>query len=163
MRRAVLVVGILMSAASARADSLWDAELRFGYGVSVGGSQGMTTTRASPLTIAAMASYAFEQEPPLSTYGGLTIETLDRTSIGAVAGIKLASGPLRLAAGGAWIFAPATLWGATGSIGTCKRVAKTIQACGDVQLATYFAGTDLPHGAAVTVIQLAMGLVIDAP
>lgn len=150
--------------AHAEPQSMWDAELRLGYGVAVGGNQGMTTARTSPLTIAAIGAYAFEQDPPLSVYGGATVETLDRTSIGTVFGVKLTpDSPLRVSAGGAWVFAPTTLWGATASIGACKRVARSVKGCADLQVATYFAGTDLPEGSALTVVQLAMGLVIDAP
>jgi len=163
------IIGTLLTlgaahVARAEPQSMWDAELRLGYGVAVGGNQGMTTTRSSPLTIAAMASYAIEQDPPLSLYGGATLETLDRTSVGTVFGVKLTpDSPLRVSAGGAWVFAPTTLWGATASVGACTRVARSVKACADVQIAAYFAGTDLPEGSAMTVVQLAMGLVIDAP
>lgn len=158
----VLIAVVLCAGAGAHADTLWDAELRFGYGVTRGGAAGAMTTRASPLTVTAMAAWAFNDDPPLMGYGGLSLETLDRNSIGAVFGVKMAAfGPFHVAAGGTWIFAPYTLWGATATLGACKRVGKAVQACGDLQLVEYFAGTDLPHHHAITEAQLAFGIVFD--
>lgn len=166
MRTLILLTGLLVVASgTARAESLWDGELRLGYGVALGGGPGMTTTRVSPLTIAGIASIAIEEEPRLDGYGGVIIETLDRTSIGSLFGIKLSprDTPLRFTAGGTYVFAPFTLWGATASAGVCHRVGRAVQLCGDLQLTAYFAGTDLPDDHAVTQGQLTLGLVIDAP
>jgi len=106
------------------ADPLWDAEVRLGYGVAVGGGGGMTSTRPTPLSIAVLGSVLVNEEPMLSGYGGLTVETLDRNSIGVLGGVKLVpqGSPLRLMGGGTWVFAPLTLWGATASGGACGHV-----------------------------------------
>ena len=159
--RSLLLLVLLCSRVGA--DPLWDAEVRLGYGVAVGGGGGMTSTRATPLTIAALGSVAVEEEPHLSAYGGITAETLDRSSVGALAGVKLApTAHVRLTGGGAWIAAPYTLWGATGSIGTCGHMSRGMGLCGDVLLTSYFSGSDLPKGRSVTQFQLALGMVFDA-
>lgn len=143
---------------------MWEAELRLGYGVSVAGSGGMTSTRPTPLTIQAIGSVAISDEPAMATYGGLAVETLDRSSVGAVAGVRLSphDSRLRLTGGGIWVFAPYTLWGATASGGACRRHTGSIGICGDLQLTAYFAGTDLAPGHTVTQIQAVLGMVFDA-
>jgi hypothetical protein len=147
----------------ARAESLWEADLRAGYGVAMSGSQGTMSARPSPLTLEATGSLAVNEDPNVAGFAGLVVETLDRTGVGTVVGARLTQGPIRLAGGGTWIFAPYTLWGAIASAGTCIRVARSAQLCGDAQLTTYFAGTDLVKGHAVTQAQLVIGVAIDAP
>lgn len=153
---------VLMLMSPARADSLWEAELRLGYGVSLGGSGGMTSTRPTPLNVTAIGSVAVREEPRMYAYGGLVVETLDRNAVGAVAGVRLAppDRAIRLAAGGAWLFAPYSLWGVTASGGACRRGSVAI--CGDVQLTAYFAGSDLAEGRTVTQVQAVLGIVFDA-
>ena len=116
-----------------------------GYGVAMGGGGGMTSTRATPLTLGALGSVAVNDDPKLSGYGGLVVETLDRNSVGTLFGVKLTpdDGKLRLMGGGTWIMAPRTLWGATASGGVCRHVAHGMGACGDLLLTAYLAGTDL--------------------
>lgn len=153
---------LLLLAHSASADPLWDAELRVGYGIATGGSGQMATRRPTPLTITALTHIAFNEDPPLAGYGGITVETLDRNSVGAVFGVKLAASKhLRLAGGGTYIVAPYTLWGATASGGVCGHASDSMSACGDLQLTTYFAGTDLADGHTVTQIQLVLGMVFE--
>jgi hypothetical protein len=101
-----VVLGILLISGAARAESLWEAELRLGYGVAVGGGQGMPTTRSSPLTFQGTASIAFDDDPLLYGYGGMIVETLNRSSVGAVAGVRLEVGKLRLSGGGVRIIEP---------------------------------------------------------
>jgi hypothetical protein len=160
--RSLVILATLMSTASA--DPLYEAELRVGYGLAVGGGDGMTTKRTTPLTLAAVAAIAINEAPPVSAYGGLVIETLDRSSAGVMAGVRLSprDSMFRLAAAGTWIVAPYTLWGAIASAGACKRVGAGWSACGDLQLTTYVAGTDLPEGHTVTQIQAVLGMVFDA-
>lgn len=161
--RPLLIVCALATLAHAD-PSLWDGELRLGYGVALGDDGGKTmTTRSSPLSIAAIASVYINDDPPLSAFGGLTLETIDRNSVGAVAGIRLSPDgtALRFAIGGTYIVAPYTMMGALASGGTCHRMAHTFKICGDVQLTSYFAGTDLPRGHMVTEAQLVIGVVID--
>jgi hypothetical protein len=166
--RSIVVVGVvgvvLGTGAGARADSLWEAEVRAGYGVAVAGGPGMSAAHTSPLTLAATASIAVNEEPALFGFGGVTVETLDRASIGVLGGIRLvpAGSPLRVAAGATWIFAPKTMWGALASGGACHRTSHTMKVCGDLQLTSYFAGTDLPAGHMVTEAQLVLGVVLDA-
>jgi len=142
---------------------LWEADLRAGYGVAMSGTQGTMSARPSPLTLEATGAIAVNEEPAVSGYAGALVETLDRSGVGTVFGARLIEGPLRLAGGGTWIFAPYTLWGATASAGTCWRVARGAQLCTDAQLTAYFAGTDLVKGHAVTQAQLVIGVAIDAP
>lgn len=159
---------VLLLSATAHAspadETLGEAELRLGYGIAVGGGEGgMTTKRPTPLTITALGAIATSDEPHTSAFGGFVIETLDRSSVGVTAGVRLQpTRAIRLAAGGTWMFAPYTLWGATGSVGACARGKAKLGLCGDVQLTTYFAGTDLTDGRATTQIQAVVGMTFDA-
>lgn len=161
---ALASAGYIASVAPAEADPLWQAEARLGYGVAVGGSAARMSTRSSPLSIAAIASLEFDDEPPLYGYGGLIVETLDRNEAGATGGIRFQprDSRLRLAGGGVWMVAPSSLFGATASGGVCGRWKPLIGVCGDLQLTAYFAGSDLADGRAVTELQLVVGMVFDA-
>lgn len=163
-RRVRSLLLILAWCSRVGADPLWDAEVRLGYGVAVGGGGGMTSTRPTPLSIAAIGSVLVNEEPALSGYGGLTVETLDRNSIGVLGGVKLSpqGSPLRLMGGGTWVFAPLTLWGVTASGGACGHVSRGMGMCGDLLVTGYFAGTDLEKGRTVTQVQLAVSMVFDA-
>jgi hypothetical protein len=160
--RSTAIAVVLLVGTPAHAESLWEAELRVGYGVSAAGNGEMTTMRPTPLTVAAIGSIAVREEPRLFAYGGLTAEMLDRNAIGAVAGVRLEprGTPVRLAGGGAYLIAPYSLAGATGSVGACMR--GKLSLCGDVQLTAYFAGSDLADRRTVTQVQGVIGLVFDA-
>ena len=67
---------------------------------------------------------------------------------------------MRIAAGGVWVYAPASRWGATASVGTC-RTRKALGLCGDLQLTTYIAGAAIQPGHSVTEIQAVFGMVFD--
>jgi hypothetical protein len=157
--RTLLVLFLLTGVAGA--EPLWDAEVRLGFGFEMVGGDNMTAAHSAPMTIEGIGAYAFDDDPWLYGYGGFVIETLDRNSIGGTAGIQLASGPLRARLGGTYIFAPLSLYGMNASGGVCKRMTKSIKACGDLDLTEYFAGKDLEEGHAVTQIQLVFGMVID--
>jgi hypothetical protein len=148
----------------AAADPLWQAEVRAGYGIAMGGSGEWLSQRPTPLTLAMIARFAFNEDPPLSGYGGLLIETLDRNAAGAVFGVQLtpAGSPLRLSAGGSWIATPYTLWGPTTSLGVCVRATARTSLCSDLELTAYVGGSDLPEGRTVTQGQLVLGVVFDA-
>jgi len=152
------------AAAAPESLPLWQAEVRAGYGVAMGGSGSRMSTRPTPLTLAAIASFAFNEEPLLYGYGGLLVETLDRNAVGAVFGVRFSpqGSRLRLSGGGTWMVAPATLFGATASGGACMRWKPRIGLCGDVQLTAFFAGSDLADGRAITQAQLVVGMVFDA-
>ena len=142
--------------------SLWEAELRVGYGLAVTGGAEMTSTRTTPLGLAAIGALAVREEPRVYAFGGITAETLARNAVGVLAGVRIQpfEGAVRLAAGGTWMFAPATLWGAVGSVGVCHR--GTLGLCVDAQLTTYVAGTGLPPDETITQLQLVGALVFDA-
>ena len=146
------------------ADALWEAELRAGYGISVGGAGEQMSARPTPLTLEASVSFAFNEDPPLAGYGGLTVETLDRNSVGAIGGVILTphDSHLRLAAGGVYIVAPYTLWGASASLGLCFHVAARNKVCGAIEATAYFAGNDLPDGRTATDGKLVLGLGFEA-
>lgn len=157
-----VLLAIMLLAAPAVAEPLADAELRLGYGVAMSGGGGMTTARTTPLTITAQGALLVRDEPQLAAFGGLVVETLDKSSVGAVAGMRLTGldRAIRLAGGATTIIAPYTLWGAVASAGVCKR--NRIGICGDLQLTAYFAGTDLAEGRTVTHVQAVLSMVFDA-
>lgn len=165
LRVAVTALAALavLAGAPAAADPLYQAEIRAGYGIAVGGSGAAMSTRATPVTLAAIAAFAFNEQPPLFGYAGLLVETLDRNSAGAVFGVRYTppQSRLRLAAGGAWVVAPYMLFGASASGGLCMRWKPRIGVCGDLQVISYFAGSDLADGRAVTQAQLVAGMVFD--
>lgn len=144
-----------------REPSLWEAELRLGYGVSMTGGDEMSSTSTTPLDVSAILAIAIREEPRVYAFGGIVAETLERTGVGVVAGVRLApgSGAIRVAAGGTWIAAPATLWGAMGSAGVCLRGALGL--CLDAELTSYFAGTAIGPDQTITQVQLVAGLVFD--
>lgn len=159
---------LLASIAASRpgaADPLWWGELRTGYGVAVSGSGSAMSVQSTPVTLAAIVSFAFNVDPPLSGYGGLLVETFDRNAAGAVFGVTLSprDTPLRLSAGAAWLVAPYTLWGATASAGVCMHAATHVRLCADLQLTAYVGGSDLGEGRTVTQAQLVGGVAFDAP
>jgi hypothetical protein len=157
---------LVLVAHTAAADPppLYEAELRLGYGVAVEAGADMMATRPSPLTIAATGSIAVSAEPQVAAYAGLVAETLHHRSVGATAGARLTSPqlPIRLAAGGVWMFAPYTLWGLQGSAGACMRGGVGVGLCADLQLTAYVAGTDLAPDETITQVQGVIGLVFDA-
>jgi hypothetical protein len=159
------VLAVIASPSSrAEAEPLWQAEVRAGYGIAMGGSGEWVSKRPTPLTLAAIARFAVHDEPALAGYGGLLIETLDRNAAGAVFGVQLTprNGALRLSAGGSWIAAPYTLWGPTTSLGVCVRAGAGTSLCSDLQLTAYVGGNDLPEGRTVTQGQFVLGIVFDA-
>lgn len=158
------VAALVIAAAPATAEPLWQAEIRAGYGVATGGSGARMSTRKSPLTLAAIAAFAFNEEPLLYGYGGLLVETLDRNEAGATFGVRYSprGSRLRLSGGGTWMVAPESLFGATASGGVCMQWKPSIGLCGDIQLTAFVAGSDLAPGRAITQAQLVAGMVFDA-
>src|SRR6188768_3043022 len=121
MRLALCIVAVL--GAPAAAQPLWEAELRVAYGVAMGKETDMAEShRTTPLTLEATGAVAVSDEPEISTYGGITVETVQHNTFGFVGGIKLRvpDMPVRLAAGALWIYAPGTRWGVSASGGVCK-------------------------------------------
>jgi hypothetical protein len=158
---ALLVLGI---AAPAAAEPLWQAEVRAGLGIAAGGTGIAMSRRPSPFTLAAVAVFAFNEDPPLAGYGGLMVEMLDRNAVGTVFGVQLTphGSHLRLSGGGTWLVAPYTLWGATASAGACTHVTARVGVCGDLQLTAFFAGSDLADGHTITQGQFVAAMVFDA-
>jgi hypothetical protein len=158
------LAALLGSSRPSAAEPLWQAEVRAGYGLAVSGNGTQMSTRATPLTVSAIAAFAFNEDPPLAGYGGLTVEMVDRSSVGTVFGVILRphDSRLRLSAGGVYIMAPYTLWGMTASAGLCFHIASRTGLCADAQLTAYIAGSDLADGRTSTAGQGLLGLVFDA-
>jgi hypothetical protein len=161
---ALVVVAALGSSRPSAAEPLWQAEIRAGFGVAVSGNGTQMSTRTTPLTVAAIAAFAFNEDPPLAGYGGFTVEMVDRSSVGTVFGVTLRphDSHLRLSGGGVYIVAPYTLWGVTASAGLCFHITSRTGLCADAQLTAYFAGSDLADGRTSTAGQGLLGLVFDA-
>lgn len=125
----------------------------------------MTTMRTSPLVLQAQGAVAFSDEPRLLGYGGVTVEAVNRNSIGAIFGVQFAPSDsrFRLSGGATAIFAPYSLYGATASGGMCQRWTRSMKLCGDAVLTTYFAGTDLVPHQTENQIQLVIGIQFDGP
>jgi hypothetical protein len=151
--------------ASPLGEALWKAEIQAAYGLSVGGSGEAMSRRPTPLTINAIAAIAFSEDPPLSIYGGLTAETLDRNAAGIVTGLELNpyDSVLHVAGGVTALVTPYTLWGATISGGVCGHLTRSFGLCLDLVLTAFLGGSDLPEGRTVSQGQLALGLMFDAP
>lgn len=144
-------------------DPLWQAEVRLGFGAEMGGSGSRMTTRSSPVTFEALASFAVQDDPRIMGFAGLIAEMYNRNSAGVTAGITYAPGGtnIRLSGGGIALVAPESLIGATASGGLCRKKRGPMRLCGDLQLTEYFAGGDLAAGHAVTQLQLVFGAVFD--
>ncbi len=175
VRTLLLVCGVLLPVtAAAEPVSLWEAELQLGYGVTRrggaeppttdgamrGGDAEMSATTTGPLVFSAIGSVAVSDDPPALAFGGLTVETLDRSSVGVIGGIRLEPTqlPVRLRGGGIWMFVPETLWGAQASIGSCLGHG-TFGVCADIQVTSYFGGTGLPNDETELQVQLAFSFV----
>jgi len=161
---AIAVAAALGASRPSSAEPLWQAEVRAGYGVAVSGNGTQMSTRTTPLTVGAVASFAFNEDPQLSGYGGLTVEMVDRSAVGTVFGVTLRphDSHLRLSGGGVYIVAPYTLWGMTASAGLCFHVTSRTGLCVDAQLTAYLTGSDLAEGRTSTAGQGVLGLVFDA-
>ena len=160
----LLVFPILAAlTAPAAAQPLWEAELRMGYGVSMGKETDMSTAhRTTPLTLEATGAIAISDEPEVSGYGGILVETVQHNSFGFVGGIKLRvpEMPVRLSAGAIFAYAPATKWGVSASGGMCKE-SGAVALCADLQLTNYFAGDAIDPGHTITEVQLVLGIGFD--
>jgi hypothetical protein len=163
LRFAILAASLLVPAGVAVADPLWSAELRAGYGVAVGGGAGMASLRGSPITLELTGAIAVREEPHLYGFGGLVVETGDRSAAGLVGGVRLDPrfAGLRLSGGMQYIATPYTVWGPLAAIGACGRVGKALRLCGDVQATIYVGGSDLPDDKATSQFQLVLGVAID--
>lgn len=142
------------------ADPLWEAELRLGFGLMSRGTQMESHTGRSPLSIQALGAVAINDEPHVMAYAGLAAELMERSGVGATAGarVKVPELPLRVGGGGTLMYAPATLWGAHGSVGSCFG-AGALALCTDVQMTAYFAGKALPNDETEVQVQLVIGFV----
>lgn len=174
VRTLSIVCGVLLPlTAAAEPVSLWEAELQLGYGVTRRGgveratsgdvmrsTAEMSGTTTGPLVVTAIGSVAVSDDPPALAFGGLTVETLDRSSVGVIGGIRLEPTelPVRLRGGGIWMFVPETLWGAQASVGSCLGHG-TFGVCADIQLTAYFGGTGLPNDQTELQAQLAFSFV----
>lgn len=138
------------------------AEVRVGYGLAVGGGSGRASVRGSPLVLAARAAVAIREEPRMSGYGGLVVETLDRTGIGGDAGVSLEPSPRnRLRAGAVAMVAPYRLYGGEVGGGHCFASGPT-HVCLDLDASVFVAGTDLPSGGAALQVLVGLGVGFDA-
>lgn len=147
----------------AGADPLWDAQVRAGYGVAVDAQHGAaSSTTPSPLSLEVLGTIAVNEDPPVSVMGGMVAETMRRGDVGVMGGVELKpkGTPFRFDAGGSWIYAPKTLWGAKASAGACKKVSPTLGMCGDVELTVYLAGDGLAMGHEITQVQFQLGFTI---
>lgn len=153
---------IAASAGAVRAEPLGSVEVRTHFGVSAGGGSGRTTVRTTPLTFSALGRWAVRDQPRISAYGGLVIETLDRVGAGMEGGMALLSGRrARLRAGAKAIAYPYTLYGPTLGASVCT-VPEGMRGCADVMLDVFVAGTDLPDDGAAVQVLFGLGVVIDA-
>lgn len=121
-----------------------------------------TSHRTTPLTIEATGAVAISDEPEISVYGGIIVETVQHNSFGFVGGLKIhvPEMPVRLAAGAIWAYAPHTKWGVSASGGMCKEKG-ALALCADLQLTNYFAGDAIDDGHTVTEVQLVLGIGFD--
>ncbi len=126
-------------------EPLWEAEIELGYGMSKTTSAEMVPASVGPMSFAALAAVAINDEPHAYAVGGLVGEAIQRYGIGVTAGARLVvpGTPVRLTGTGVWMVAPDTLWGASAAAGACFGHG-ALGVCGDLQLTAYFAGTGLP-------------------
>lgn len=145
VRTAILLLLVPTIAVAEPAHPLWEAELQVGYGITKHTDEGMSHSAVGPMSFAALASIAINEEPRAYAVGGLVGETLERDAIGVTAGARLVvpNTPVRVTGAGVWMVAPKTLWGASAAAGACWGQG-TLALCADVQMTAYVAGTALP-------------------
>lgn len=102
MWRSLTVSLVMVLGGSARAESLWEAEVRVGYGVATGSENDEPAKKTTPVTITAVGAMAISDDPKMSVFGGVTVETVQRNAFGFVGGLRfLVPGtPVHLDAGG---------------------------------------------------------------
>ncbi len=180
--RRLLPLLLLTTSSAATAQPLWEAELRVGYGLAIEsgkatteptdptitelGTEPIMQTPASPapMTLAAIGAVAVREQPNLSAFGGLIVEQRGDSAVGVTGGVRLypGNGRIRLTAGGIYLHAPETSWGASASAGACIRVASMLRTCGDLQVTTYFGGTAIAASETLTQIQAVLGVAFDS-
>ena len=131
----------------------------------VDGRRRRTIVLASvPVTLWALAEYAFQSEPWTSLYGALIVEGRDRAALGMAGGVRVrpTEGQLRLGAGGVVIAAPLSIFGASASLGSCYDLSSSSHLCLDLEGTMFFAGSDLPDERVATQLQLVIGVAFDA-
>lgn len=163
MWRSLTVSLVMVLGGSARAESLWEAEVRVGYGVATGSEKSdEAAKKTTPVTITAVGAMAISDDPKMSVFGGVTVETVQRNAFGFVGGLRfhVPGTPVHLDAGGVWIYAPETRWGALASVGACKERGK-FGFCADLELTSYVAGSAMESGHQVTEIQAVLGMAFD--
>ena len=142
--------------------ALVSAEVRAGYGVSVGGGAGRASLRGSPLILAARVAVAIRDQPRMSGYGGLVIETLDRTGVGGEGGITLEpSIRTRVRAGVIAMIAPYKIYGGAVGAGRCF-VPGSARICLDLDADVFVGGSDLPMSGAALQVVFGLGNGFDA-
>ncbi len=156
------LVVVMAMASTARAEpSLGSAEMRLSYGLAAGGGSGRSSLGATPLVLSLGGSMAIREQPRVSGFAAIVVETFDRTGAGGEAGLMLTPGAhLRLRAGVIGIAAPYTIWGGATGASVCWPVAG-VRACGDLSVDVLVGGTDLPSGSALLQVRLGLGAVFD--
>jgi hypothetical protein len=154
------LLGVLPAPVSAD-DALASAELRVGYGLATGGGAGRASVRGSPLVLTVAGALAIRDQPRVSGYGGLIIETLDRTGAGGEAGLMLTPDDgLRVRAGVIAVAAPYTIWGAVIGASVCRRFGD-MRGCADLSGDFLVGGTDLPEKTVAFQLLAGVGMVLD--
>ena len=163
LSRLLVAAALFLPAVPAAAEPLWAAERRAGYGVAVGGGAGMAGVRTSPLTLELTGAIAVVDQPRVLAVAGVIAETLDRSAVGGVGGVRLDPRfhGLRLGAGMTYFAAPYTLWGPSAAAGVCRRVGRVLSGCVDVQATFFVGGNDLPDDKASSQFQLVLGVAVD--
>jgi hypothetical protein len=154
-------VGGFLMVAPVSAEPLSAAELRVGYEITFAGGGGMHGPRSTPLVSSAAAETAIRAQP-LAAFGEVAVAVLDSAAAVAAGGLRLTTGPLKLAAGGKGVAAPGTMWAVMTRGGLCHRLSGHVETCLDVELASFVAGGGLSGGRTMTQAQALVGVVVDA-
>ena len=142
----------------------WSAEVSLGYGAALGGGAGGMVARPSPMVLTLGGAVMIRSEPAVAAHGALVLETLDRSAVGAMGGVRLTGlgGGLRIGVDGIGLVAPYTLWGIALRAGRCVGLRPSMRLCADLGLTTYVAGSDLGPGQTTSQLQLHLGVAFDA-
>jgi|GEM_PF-1634457 len=144
--------------------SMLGIEARIGQGISMGGGQGTSTVRMSPLWIGVLADYAINDQPWTTVWGSIYVEGDDRGGVGLQGGLRVypGRGDVRAGIGLSSVIAPYTIVGPVASLGRCWSVTDGFSLCGDVEATAFVFGNDLPEGRIASQVQGLLGVRFDA-
>lgn len=162
----LLVVALLLAGAPAAAQTRETGlGLAAGTGVELGGGSAETVALRTPFFLDLAGRTWTDEEPDLAWGGSLRVEVEGRASVAIVPRAELPRriGPIRLrpGAGVPIFFAPFTMLGVEVGVTAALDLGHGLAATAALTADAFFAGSDVPEGAAVLMFNGALGVELE--